>query len=853
MPLMVLIVAIFWGLSPAWSQQQGGSISPVPYSVDQTHLTIWNGQEYVPFFIKGTNLGVAVPGTFPGNLAATGHQYAQWFREIKAAGFNTIRLYTLHYPRFYEILDSFNVANKQNPLLFFQGVWLNEELEGYENDLYFMTDTFKVEIEENIDCVHGNKQIAPRFGKAYGNFSADVSQWCLGYIIGREVHPTEVGTTNAQNPEINEFHGSHFTIEGASPTESWFSYMLDHLAGYEIKHYQTQRPVSVSNWPTLDPLSHPEELNEHEDSESLDFSKIQLVDAPAGFFISYHAYPYYPDFVSLQHAYQDFFDHYGSNSYLGYLTELKAHYKNIPLIIAEFGVPSSWANAHYATSGMNHGGFNEKNQGETNIRMLHNIKSAECGGGMQFAWIDEWFKRTWMTDPLDYNPQDRILWHNIASAEQNFGLKTFEAIPAFDTIAQFSSGAVTSLRADANYTFLELKIDLENPLDILDEIWVALDTYDVSLGESMLPSGASIPSRSEFLMHITNHSAKLFVTRAYDTYGIWHNISDPGQLFRSVATDGAPWKLIRYKNNYSQADVQYVGELKVNYDFQPADSKDAVIIHDDMVHIRLPWSYINFVAPNQMSVLHDDLNTPETEDRVSDGIQFSVKYGNQFYQSEERFVWQPWNRINDTTIVEKLKTSYFVMQERLPDFNTPALAIKDSFTFEGPLFPASVKAENGLLVNDYDLDGNFMASMLISTPANGNVSLNQDGKFRYQPAPAYVGVDSFEYSVFDGQILSQPVTVIINVLSNQGNSPPMLSEDESIIVAVPNPVQNRVLIHSKINFERLSIFNIQGVKMAEWPAEQFPVEIDLSAFPHGPYFILGIVDDKIFSTKIIKQ
>jgi hypothetical protein len=325
----------------------------VPYSTDATSLTVWNGSEYVPFFLKGMNLGVAVPGTFPGQLAATREQYARWFEDIKEAGFNSIRLYTLHYPRFYEVLDSFNLANPQNPLVFFQGVWLNEELAGYEDDLYFMTDTFRAEIEENIDCVHGNRLISVRQGKAFGNYTHDVSKWFLGYIIGREVHPGEVITTNQNHPGTDDFEGNHFSIKNASASEVWFTEKLNHLVDYEFQNYSTQRPVSVSSWPTLDPLIHPEEPNDYEDSASLDFSKVESVNAPAGMFISYHAYPYYPDFISIQSDYQEYSDKYGPNSYLGYLNELKSHYEKIPVIIAEYGVPSSWGIAQNDKSGMN--------------------------------------------------------------------------------------------------------------------------------------------------------------------------------------------------------------------------------------------------------------------------------------------------------------------------------------------------------------------------------------------------------------------------------------------------------------------------------------------------------------------
>jgi hypothetical protein len=68
---------------------------PLPFSVDDSHITIWNGEQYVPFFIKGINLGISVPGTFPGELMASRGDYGRWLRQIRDAGFNVIRVYTI--------------------------------------------------------------------------------------------------------------------------------------------------------------------------------------------------------------------------------------------------------------------------------------------------------------------------------------------------------------------------------------------------------------------------------------------------------------------------------------------------------------------------------------------------------------------------------------------------------------------------------------------------------------------------------------------------------------------------------------------------------------------------------------
>ncbi|MFO7938712.1 MAG: Ig-like domain-containing protein [Bacteroidales bacterium] len=850
---MIKLVVII--LLTVWTQiatAQPEARDSIPFSTNTTQLTIWNGTEYVPFFLKGMNLGVAVPGTFPGQLAATRKQYGRWFEDIKEAGFNGIRLYTLHYPRFYEVLDSFNTANPKNPLLFFQGVWLNETLPGYEDDLYFMADTFHVEIEENIDCVHGNRQIAVRQGKAFGDYRKDVSRWCLGYIIGREVHPGEVITTNENHQEVTAYDGEHFSIAGGSASEVWFAEKMDHLVAYEQQKYGTQRPVSVSSWPTLDPLTHPEEANEYEDAASLDFSKIEVKNAPAGMFISYHAYPYYPDFISLQSDYREYNDQYGPNSYKGYLTELKSHYKELPVIIAEYGVPSSWGIAHYATSGMNHGGFDEESQGEANIRMLRTMEETGCGGGIQFAWIDEWFKRTWITDPVDYDPQSRILWHNITAAEQNYGLLKYEKTTDFTSLKVFDeTSAITDMKVDANYAFFEMEIGLNAPLDIPDEMWVTFDTYAEELGESLLPNGAEIPTRAEFYLHITNHSANLYVTEAYDIYGIWHGVSSPEQQYRSVPSDGAPWEIVRWKNNYSHSDVQYIGSLQLNYEFQNASSKDAVRLYDDKIAVRIPWSLLNVVAPDKRKVLHDNRNTPDTEEMVTDGFRMAVYYQDQWYDAEQRFAWETWNSIASETLKESSKISYQVMKDRLPEFNTPAIAVRDSFDFSKETFPVFVDAEEGVLKNDFDIDGDYRVAVISEPPVYGDVELRSDGSLVYQAKEGYSETDTLKYYLFDGYSLSRPNLVVFKISPSDSGPDEDADEGQDLLKVYPNPTFGKVYIETAVVSEEILVFDSSGMLLETHKPTSATIDVDLSRYKSGVYLIVAKWEDEYISKKVV--
>jgi len=68
MRLKKYILIIFLGIFSIAAYSQCNTENSILFSTDSTKLTIWNGQNYVPFFIKGINLGIAKPGTFPGVL-----------------------------------------------------------------------------------------------------------------------------------------------------------------------------------------------------------------------------------------------------------------------------------------------------------------------------------------------------------------------------------------------------------------------------------------------------------------------------------------------------------------------------------------------------------------------------------------------------------------------------------------------------------------------------------------------------------------------------------------------------------------------------------------------------------------
>lgn len=665
----------------------------LPFKTSGDYIAMNTGTDYRSLILKGINLGSSPAGYFPGEIAyaVSGDMYEKSINMMALAGFNSIRVYTLHPPVFYEKLAEYNQRNPSKPLLLFQGIWLDEIEDGRNRASYDLTNripSFKNEIHEVINCIHGNNDIAFRAGQAYGRYLTDVSRWTAAYIIGREISPQEVDSTDKFHSDSKSFTGNQFSITEGTATEVFAARMLDETVFFEAQTYSVRRPVSISNWPTLDPLHHPTETFSAEDQASFDINKISGKNLQAGLFACYHAYPYYPNFISEQPSYQTFSDSEGPDSYLGYLNDLKNHYSEIPLVIGEFGVPSSWGSAHQSFSNMDHGGYSEQQQGEKDIRLLHNIVNAGCAGGFMFSWMDEWFKPTWIVSYLEAYGflsagaivPTRQLWHNIASPEQNFGMTSFDQTdtdPFVSYTIDKSSGPVSGIKATNDNAFFYLSIETPRPINTGDTMMIAFDTYQSSTGESKLPNGKHLNNRSEFLLSMVfgRDTAFHYVTRAYDLNGFTprFNLTDPLiQKYKSTNTDGAQWNEMQWYNDSHLLTISHIGRLPMENgpDFTPGQ-RTAVAWSGNEIKVRIPWTMLYFYDPTQMKVIdgaisHDGGITFEILPTESDGIGISVYYGNEVISTTSRYSWTKWLITPKTTLREK--KSYQVVKTELPSF-----------------------------------------------------------------------------------------------------------------------------------------------------------------------------------------
>lgn len=87
----------------------------------------------------------------------------------------------------------------------------------------------------------------------------------------------------------------------------------------------------------------------------------------------------------------------------------------------------------------------------------------------------------------------------------------------------------------------------------------------------------------------------------------------------------------------------------------------------------------------------------------------------------------------------------------------------------------NVNAANGVLANDYHGDGLPMTAQLVSGTSNGSLTLRPNGSIVYTPNFDFSGTDTFVYRASDGQNLSEPATVTINI--GAGNRAPVAVRD----------------------------------------------------------------------------
>ena len=106
---------------------------------DEDTIYMEKNGEYLPFEIRGVNLGVGIPGEWATDYAIDKETYLRWFGYIQEMGANTIRVYTILQDDFYNAFYEYNTQREEkgeSPLYLIHGVWINDYVQNSHRDAY---------------------------------------------------------------------------------------------------------------------------------------------------------------------------------------------------------------------------------------------------------------------------------------------------------------------------------------------------------------------------------------------------------------------------------------------------------------------------------------------------------------------------------------------------------------------------------------------------------------------------------------------------------------------------------------------------------------------------------------------
>lgn len=416
-----------------------------PFRAEGNYFEEPVGDAWDAVYLTGVDLNAVLPGNFPTGSVTDPDTYLKWLGMIGQLGVNTVHAQNILPPAFYHAFDLYDRDGSHPPLLLLQGIPFpapppNDDL--LEKDYY---QSCLQELRDAVDVVHGQGDVASNHLHAGGLYPNDVSRWVTGFVVGNTWFSHVVLDNNALYPGLLSYEGRYVRVRSGSPTEVLLAQMIDHLAGYEENKYNWQHPVAFLNWPSLDPMRHPTESTmseemgiqrslgerfltppgpyDDDDGATVDPCHLEATPRfPAGYFADYNVFPFYPDFLDLDPTYLQAKDASGIDPFLGYLKDLKAHTQGLPLLISAYGIPTSLGIGHFNPAGFNEGGQTETQQGMLLSRFTRNIYDSGAAGGMVYEWLDEWFRRSWLTQNYEVPEENKPRWKNLMDPAEYYGL-----------------------------------------------------------------------------------------------------------------------------------------------------------------------------------------------------------------------------------------------------------------------------------------------------------------------------------------------------------------------------------------------------------------------------------------------
>lgn len=666
-------------------------------AVEGKEILLDQGGGLEPFEIRGVDMGAGIPGHFATDYAIDEETYLRWFQLIQEMGANTIRVYTILDDGFYNAFYEYNKDN-QDPLYLIHGLWVNDYVQNSHVDAY--DDSFYETLLEDsrtlVDVIHGNRKLELGRGLGSGSYRRDISPWVIGYILGVEWEDVTVAYTDHMQQDQAGFEGEYlYTTPEATAFETLLARVGDNIISYESQRYHEQRLLAFSNWPTTDPFDYPQEVANH-------FRKIAKVDVEhikctdqflSGQFASYHVYPYYPDYLNYMDDLSGYTDPSGQvNTYYAYLKTLADHH-SMPVIISEFGVPSSRGMAQRDTNtARSQGRMSETDQGQAIVDCYEDIMDAGCAGSIIFTWQDEWFKRTWNTmHAVDLTKTP--YWSDYQTNEQYFGLLAFD--PGEERSISYTDGDLEewdeediliededsslSMKYDEKFIYFLAYQEGFDEGNSGEKLYLPVDITPKSGSNYCEDYDVKFQDKADFLIVIDGtENSRVVVQKRYEVLrAMYLEVTDREDPYASVpevdTPEFEPIRLILQTatplfsddpnataETYETGLLTYGNANPLSEEF---NSLADFCFSGDYVEIKIPWQLFNFSCPAEMLVHDDYYENYGVEDLAIDHLSAGV--GSSSRQDERiamaELPLEGWG--SNPTYHERLKASYYMVQE----------------------------------------------------------------------------------------------------------------------------------------------------------------------------------------------
>ena len=607
------------------------------FHLENSTFMVKEANSFKPFDVRGFNISATMPGDQALKYTRDISIYREMITTLSDMGANTIRAYDLLPPEFYRAIYENNKNNPDSQVYLFQSITIPSTISKTE----IMSIPAQAEIQKNIeytvDAIHGDASIPQIGARLSGEYYNDVSSYLISYIV-------DIGATTELINLINKADPS-YTYQGTylgaytSPAEALMARICDNVLIYESNKFTYSSPIgalgnviTIENAPWKDDAA----------GVVFDISRINAKESLNGqFFAAYNILP--SDKILIDHTtdYLSYKDEKGDFPYGGYLQAVKNLNTKYPVFINQFG-SSTNTNAFEKENHLN--GHTEYEQGEALVRMMKAITKEKFLGSLVSDLNDNWNSMSPEFEPYIIPKKNKPLWQNALDPAQNTGIIAIEPVSSDDPgMVLQDFGRMTQMITSSSESYLYLTILLRENIDYNKEIlMIGIDTYQRNSGEYLFDPKYFATSLSglEYLIKFdSSRSGSIYVIPSYN-----RNTSH----YSSVESNTGQYDFI--------CPLKYGTFETSNSNFYAAGTN---------LHIRIPWSVLNFTDPSKRMVIEDKRSIEEIKldpfgirTQTTNGILFSVVISDiatkdtlyQFPSNKQStgfktFTWHNWDKV----------------------------------------------------------------------------------------------------------------------------------------------------------------------------------------------------------------